>query len=198
MRVGALVLAAGAGERMGGGGKALVTVAGVPFLELVIRAAREGGCEAIWVVLRPGDEESAEAARSLGSRPIWNPKPDRGMFSSVQTGCAAALEEDPALEGLLVHPVDHPRVHARTVTELVDAFASRPTGTFVRPRFQGRAGHPILLDRPGAKALTYLDPGMVFRTALRRAGLAPHSIDVGDAHIRENLNLPEDLPDRDL
>ena len=76
--IGAVVLAAGEGRRLGGQGKALLDVGGVTFLERVIRTSREGGCDPVWVVIRPGHRETSEMVVSLGARPVLNAEPGRG------------------------------------------------------------------------------------------------------------------------
>jgi nicotine blue oxidoreductase len=191
--IGAVVLAAGEGRRLGGQGKALLDVGGVTFLERVIRTSREGGCDPVWVVIRPGHRETSEMVVSLGARPVLNAEPGRGMFSSVVEGLSAALDEEPAVDGFLVFPVDHPRVRAATVRELIRSLLWKKEGTFVQPVHAKRSGHPVLVDRAGARALHRLDPTTVFRDALKAAGLSPYPVTVKDPHIRENLNTPSDL-----
>lgn len=191
--VGAVVLAAGAGRRMGGEGKALLDVGGVSFLERVIRTCREGGCEVIWVTVRPGEEEVVRMVHSLGCKLVVNPDPERGMFSSVHLGIQQALQDDPAPEGVLVFPVDHPRVRTETVKSILNALPDKPDGTFVQPTFKERGGHPIALDAGGARSLIAQDPARVFRDALGSVGLRAHPVPVADPHIRENLNTPDDL-----
>jgi CTP:molybdopterin cytidylyltransferase MocA len=191
--IGAVVLAAGEGRRLGGRGKALLDVGGITFLERVIRTSREGGCDPVWVVVRPGHRETREMVVSLGARPVMNQDPDRGMFSSVVEGLGAALGEEPAVEGFVVFPVDHPRVRAATVKELIRSLVWKKEGTFVQPVHRNRSGHPIVIDPDGAHALCRLDPATVFRSALREAGLRPYPVKVADPHIRENLNTPSDL-----
>jgi nicotine blue oxidoreductase len=178
---------------MGGGGKALLEVGGITFLERVIRTSREGGCNPIWVVVRPSQREAKEMASSLGTRPVLNREPERGMFSSVVTGFAAALDEEPEAEGFLVFPVDHPRVRAETVAELVHSLSWKKKDTFVQPVYRDRGGHPILVDRDTAERLTGLDPTLVFRRALIDLGLVPYRVTVRDPHICENVNTPSDL-----
>ena len=199
----AIVLAAGAGQRMGGKGKALVELDGQSFLERVISTCREGGCEDVWVVVRAGDRETEESARSLGARVTTNPDPERGMFSSVQIGIQTALGDPDLprpstgdatpLQGCLVFPVDHPRVHADTVRTLINKLSSVGGDTFLQPTTGNRGGHPIVLSVEGAGKLLDQKPTLVFRDALAQAGLSPTRIPVPDPHIRENMNLPSDL-----
>ncbi len=187
----AVVLAAGAGRRMGGRPKALLTIDGETFLERVAQTCRDGGAKVLVVVTRAEPPEISRIARSLGATVVENPEPDRGMFSSVTLGLEAALRDDPG--GILVFPVDHPRVLPATVAALVRALPDRPPRTWLRPAHDGRGGHPILVDRETTAALAALDSDTTLRDALHGLGLTPHSIPVDDPGIRANLNRPEDL-----
>ena len=241
----AIILAAGAGRRMGGRPKALLAIDGATFLERVARTCREAGAGRIVVVTRAEPPEIGRLARSLDAVTVVNRQPERGMFSSVRLGIAAAIRSagldetpdspptpdpparaaaggasavpaaavdslpapaprpstdpaprpaaDPAPAGLLLFPVDHPRVTPETVAALVRALPEKPANTWLRPVHEGRGGHPILLDGAAAIALLERDPDEPLRDALRGLGLTPHDVPVDDPGILANLNRPEDL-----
>jgi len=94
VKIGAVILAAGAGTRLGGVAKALLTGAdGRTFLARVVGTAHEAGTDDIVVVVGPpfGDAVAA-GARELGARVVVNPQPERGMASSVALGFGALDE----------------------------------------------------------------------------------------------------------
>lgn len=65
------------------------------------------------------------------------------MLSSIRAGLA---EVPPGAAAVAVLPADHPFVPAEAVRALVARYrASRPL--LVAPRFAGRRGHPLLIDR---------------------------------------------------
>jgi CTP:molybdopterin cytidylyltransferase MocA len=108
----------------------------------------------------------------------------------------------------LIAPVDHPRVKRETVVRILDVLSEQArseqngvrgpeppeSGTWVQPRFDNRGGHPIAIDASGAQALVSVDPSSTLREALDSAGLHHQNVVVGDPHVLENLNAPEDLP----
>lgn len=144
MNVGAVILAAGSGTRLGGVAKALlVGRSGRSFLSSIVDAARAGGASDIVVVLGPpfGDAVSAHAVE-LGARVVVNPTPERGMASSVALGFAAVSET--ACDAAWLWPVDHPHVDVATLRALVGALADHDAA---RPVFEGRGGHPPLIAR---------------------------------------------------
>jgi molybdenum cofactor cytidylyltransferase len=144
LRLGAVILAAGAGTRLGGVAKALLeTRDRQSFLATVAATARQAGLVDAVVVVGPpyGDAVSAEA-RALGLRVVWNPEPARGMASSVALGFAGV--DGIACDAAWLWPVDHPDVRADTLHALTAALAQHGA---VRPVVGWRGGHPPLIAR---------------------------------------------------
>src|SRR6187455_1164650 len=113
MEIVAVVLAAGAGRRMGGP-KALLRVAGEPFLARAGRVlARPGVASVVAVIGHEAERVAAEAAAPAGVTLLVNPAYETGMLSSILRG----LEEAQArgAGAVLLHPVDHPLVLPETV-----------------------------------------------------------------------------------
>jgi len=185
-----VVLAAGAGRRLGGVAKALLRDgAGPTYLERVWQAAREGGAGSAVVVAGPPhlQETEVEAAR-LGLPVAVNPDPDRGMASSVAIGFAAALEAGDADRALL-WPVDHPRVDAATVRRLLSA-----DGEVVVPAFGSRGGHPTVFARALWPALVAcVDAADGARSVVRAAADRVVRIDVEDRGVIADVDTRADL-----
>ena len=142
-RVVAVVLAAGAGSRFGGG-KLLASLEGRPLLQHVLDRLAEAGVDDVVVVL--GDDHAAieRAIAWRGERRVVNPDPGRGLSSSVQVGIAAvAADADAALIVLGDQP-DVPLAAIRAVTD-ASVDAARP---IVVPRYDDDGGrNPVRLDR---------------------------------------------------
>lgn len=138
-----LLLAAGAGSRMGRP-KALVRdEAGEPWLVRGVRALREGGCDAVTVVLGARAEEAAPLLADTGARWVLAPDWAEGMSASLRTGLAALAggTDDAALVSL----VDLPDVGPDVVRRVV-ALAGDPA-VVARAAYDGTPGHPVLLGR---------------------------------------------------
>lgn len=141
-RVHGLVLAAGAGRRMGGPKALLRDEAGVSFVARAVDVLHEGGCEQVTVVVGA----AADEVRALlpGVDVVVAGDWAEGMGASLRTGLAA-----PALDGAaaaLVSLVDLPDVGAGVVGRLL---AHGPVGpaTLARAAYDGVPGHPVLLGR---------------------------------------------------
>jgi CTP:molybdopterin cytidylyltransferase MocA len=138
--VAGLLLAAGAGRRMGKP-KALVEFDGEPLLRRALRVLTESGCAPIRVVL--GAE--ADAARALLPDPelsVYAEGWSQGMGVSLRVGLEAIADLD--ADAVLVHLVDLPWVAPEVLTR-VSALAE--TGVVARASYGGVPGHPVLLGR---------------------------------------------------
>jgi len=141
----AIVLAAGAGSRFGGG-KLLAEIGGRPLLQHVLDAVAEAGITDVVVVL--GAEAAAvEAAVTWrGERRVVNPAPDRGLASSLQVGFDAVSQE---AGGVLVALGDQPLVSASVIRALLDAPLLDGRAVVV-PAYddEGHGRNPVLIRRP--------------------------------------------------
>lgn len=149
---GAVVMAAGAGRRMGNVPKSLLRRDGEPLLLRQIRLLDEAGVERIVVVLGHHAERiGAVLARAQASPPprrgmarvhwVTNPVPDRGTGSSLRCGLAALPE---ALRTWLVVLGDQPLLETGDVRGVLRAWTQRAPGTeLILPQHAGRLGHPI-------------------------------------------------------
>ena len=139
----AVVLAAGAGTRFGGG-KLLASVDGRPILQHVLDRLAAAGLDDIVVVL--GDDASAmEAAIAWrAERRVVNADPARGLASSVQLGISAVPPDAAAALIVLGDQPDVPLDALRAVAS-APGDAERP---IVVPRYDRDKGrNPVRLER---------------------------------------------------
>ena len=160
-----LVLAAGAGRRMGGP-KALlrVTPAEPTLVERAVDLLTVGGCDGVTVVVGAAGAEVELLVRSLGRDitiahcPDW----DEGMGASLRSGlsslAATTHEGEGVTEAVLVTLVDLPDITPDVVARLLDS--ADDTGESSEQRAQGHwrrelrraayggvPGHPALIGR---------------------------------------------------
>lgn len=137
-----LLLAAGAGRRMGRP-KALVADAdGTSWLGRSVQVLLAGGCEDVTVVLGAASDE---ALALLPPGPVGAVVADdwqEGMGASLRAGLAALAGDG---EAVLVSLVDLPDVDAAVVGRLVETATGRVD--LLRAAYDGVPGHPVLLGR---------------------------------------------------
>ncbi len=152
--VGAIVLAAGAGSRFGGG-KLEARLDGRPVLQHVLDALAGAGIHDPIVVLGPSSAPSSapSPAPSIDwrrARRVVNPDPSRGLASSLRVGWAAATAGDGAPDAVLVALGDQPLVRADVLRAVTAAplDSSRPV---VAPRYASSGSrNPVRLERAAA------------------------------------------------
>jgi molybdenum cofactor cytidylyltransferase len=182
----AIVPAAGKGERFGGA-KLTAPLHGETVLDRTLASLLDGGIGRIVVVIEPAAQLAA-VARLTDPRvqTVVNDDPSRGMFSSIQTGLAAA-SGDP----VLVIPGDMPFVRAATVVEV--ARACLRERAIVVPAHGGRRGHPIAFPAGVQQVVLHAPFSSTLKDALAQAGVARIELPVDDAGILRDVDVPADL-----
>lgn len=175
--VAGVVLAAGAGARMGGP-KAEIEIDGDRLLDHCVQVLRAAGCLPVYAVVR-----GATLVRQAEA--VVNDAPDRGLLSSLRLGVAAAGHAD----AIAVVLVDMPGITAADTRAVVQAW--RP-GRIAVARYADRAGHPIVMARDmWGSALAMAGPDDGARAYL---GAHPDLIDeIGVGGSGADLDTPEEL-----
>ncbi|MGA4507858.1 nucleotidyltransferase family protein [Propionibacteriaceae bacterium G1746] len=153
MRSHALVLAAGAGRRMGMP-KALVPgTDGEPWVARTVRVLREGGCTAVTVVAGAAADQVAPLARAAGAGVVVADDWDQGMGASMAAGMAAVADGgvagDLAADVLVLMLVDLPDIGPSVVARVLAAVEDRTNAreVVVRAAYAGVPGHPVVVGR---------------------------------------------------
>jgi molybdenum cofactor cytidylyltransferase len=179
----AVILAAGASERMGSP-KALLAWGSGTLLDHALHQANLAGIETVVVVLGPA---TRHLERELaGVTTAFNPEPTTGRSASIRLGCEA-LPDD--LDAVVIQSVDQPctgevLVSVLTALRAVDAEVAIPV-------YQGRRGHPVCFAGrllPELRTVNEQDQGL--RAIVR--GHAEHLLEVpvGTESVVWNLNDP--------
>ncbi|WP_448002451.1 nucleotidyltransferase family protein [Agromyces bauzanensis] len=139
-----LLLAAGAGTRMGRP-KALVRDAsGVPWVALGCRMLRAAGCGEVVVVLG-AEADTALALVPPDARVVVAHDWALGMSASLRAGLGFAESTDAA--AVLVSLVDLPELPPSVGRRVLDRAGPDLASALVRAVFGGRPGHPVLIGR---------------------------------------------------
>jgi CTP:molybdopterin cytidylyltransferase MocA len=180
-RVSAIVLAAGAGTRMGGP-KALLLVDGEPLARVHARRLRDAGCAKVVIVTRP----ELVAAFAGDGTAVASTAPDPA--GSLAVGLAVLASVDPE-EILLVTPVDAWPARVETMTRLIERVVAGADAA--TPSYRGRGGHPVAIRM---RALGGGEGApRPLRDVLAALGEARVRVEVDDPAVTADLDTPEDV-----
>ena len=140
--VGAVLLAAGAGSRMGLRPKSLLELGGVPLIRRQLIALSGAGVDEVVVVLGHYADRIEEAVRDFPVTVVRNAAPDDGQNSSLRMGLDALSIK---LDAVVVVLADQPLINSQDISDLIGAYKKRPQGTqVVQPTVNGLPGNPVM------------------------------------------------------
>lgn len=144
LRVGAVLLAAGAGSRLGGRPKCLLQHQGQTLIRRTLAALHDAGVADTVVVLGHHAAQIEPALAGCAVARAWNPQPDAGAVSSQRIGLAALPGRPDAVVMALC---DQPLIEARHIVALIATFRARPAGrSVVFPQVDGQPGNPVIFS----------------------------------------------------
>jgi CTP:molybdopterin cytidylyltransferase MocA len=188
--LGAIVLAAGAAQRMGGRAKPLIERDGVPLVRRVVQALLDAGVRDVVVVLGYRADAVAWVLTDLPVLTVVNPSYAAGHVTSLRRGLVALPD---TIEATLVALADQPLLEPTDVTALLVAFARRGTARAVVPRVRGQRGHPVVLEASACSEILRGDAGYGAREWLDEHPDEIAWFDCDNAHYVEDVDYPEDL-----
>lgn len=186
---GICILAAGFSSRMGRF-KPLLPLNDESVIERVLRVSKAAGIRQRVVVTGYNREALAPLLEKNGAVEALNPRFEKGMFTSIQTGISALPRN---LDGFFVLPIDCPLVTKEVLMALELSFEP---DKFSVPCYRGKKGHPILIPSMyrepilqhdgtgGLKAITDKDYDKMKRIEVREEGVV---MDMDTPRAYENI-----------
>lgn len=144
MSVGAVVLAAGEGSRIGFKPKCLLRLEGKPLIRRQVESLLEAGVAEIAVVLGHYAGLITEAVSELPIKLCYQFEDQHSQPQSVRLGVGAL---SPHVETILVSPADLPLLVSSDYCAVIAAFAKRSSHMrFLGPLVGGVPGNPVVFD----------------------------------------------------
>jgi molybdenum cofactor cytidylyltransferase len=188
--VGAVLLAAGSGSRLGGRPKSLLELGGVPLIRRQLIALSGAGVDEVVVVLGHHADAIEAAVSEFPVTLARNLTPDDGQPSSVRVGLQALTGK---LDAVVIALADQPLINAQDVTDLISAFKKRGDARMVVPRVNGEPGNPVIFD--AALREQWL-AGDVNASCRRWREAHPDQVrwlDTANSRYRVDIDTPDDL-----
>jgi len=184
LRIGAVLLAAGQGTRMGGVAKSLIRLQGVPLINRHLIALSGAGVDEVVVVTGHARDAVEAQVQTFPVTLAHNADFASGQQSSVRLGLSALSGN---FDAVIILLADQPLIGATDLTELVAAFKKKPYGNIVMPMVGGQRGNPVVID---AEARAQV---LASETNLGCRNLMDRNPDMVFAHQTENTRYITDL-----
>jgi molybdenum cofactor cytidylyltransferase len=195
MTVGAVLLAAGAGSRLGGRPKALLELGGVPLVVRQLIALSGAGVDELAIVLGHHAEAVEAAVREFPITLVHNPSPDDGQASSVRIGLQAL---SPKLDAVIVALADQPMINSQDITALIGAFKKRGDAAMVVPRVtvagsDPQPSNPVIFDAALREQWLSGDADLACRKWRQANPERVRWFDTDNRRYRVDIDTPEDI-----
>ena len=187
---GALVLAAGESQRMGGRPKPLIERDGVPLVRRVVQALLGAGVAEIVVVVGHRADEVAWVVADLPVRVVVNEAYSAGHVTSLRKGL---VDLPDSVGATLVALADQPLLEPPDVAALLEAWAKRGAARALVPRVHEQRGHPVVLEASACSEILRGDAGYGAREWMDEHPDEVSWFDSDNLHYVEDVDYPEDL-----
>lgn len=195
MSVGAILLAAGAGSRLGGKPKALLELGGVSLIIRQLMALSGSGVDEVVVVLGHHAKAIEAAIGKLPVKIVHNPAPDEGQASSVRIGLQALSSR---VDAVIVALADQPLINEQDITALLNAFGERGGKSMVVPRVcaadgSTTPGNPVILEAALREQWLAGSDDLTCRNWREKHPERVHWFETNSLRYSIDIDTPEDL-----
>lgn len=185
--ISAVLLAAGESRRMNDF-KQLLPLAGKSFVECCVDNLLASRVEEVVVVT--GHRE-ADVRQALGDRPVrfaHNANYLDGMSASIKRGVEALPD---STEAMLLALVDQPQIGPAIINRVIEAYESE-RALVVVPTYEGRNGHPIIINLKLRDDVLAMDPATGLRQVVHAHQAQTAYVEIPSREVLIDFDLPED------
>ncbi|OJI04536.1 nucleotidyltransferase family protein [Polynucleobacter sp. MWH-Adler-W8] len=190
VRVGAILLAAGQGSRMGGVPKALIELQGVPLINRQLIALSGAGVDEVVVVTGYHHALVEPLVEQFPVRIARNLNPETGQASSVRLGLEALGAN---FDAVIMALCDQPLINAVDIAQLIAAFKKRKSGEIILPMVDGNRGNPIVIGRIALDQMLESGTNMVCRKFMDQHPEMVELFHSDNEHFTMDVDSLEDL-----
>jgi molybdenum cofactor cytidylyltransferase len=187
----AILMAAGAGSRLGHRPKCLLQLEGVPLILRHISAMKAAGVDDLVVVLGFYADDIAPLLSGTGARIVQNPDPAHGQISSQRIGLQQLRGRSNAV---LMALADQPLIDSQDLVDLIARFAMRPAECLLMfPQVQGQPGNPVIFTPEVRDAVLSADQSIGCRQWRQANRSSARPFDSDNQHYLIDIDTPEDI-----
>lgn len=188
--VGAVLLAAGQGSRMGNQPKSLLRLNGVSLIDLSLTALREAAVNNVVVVTGFYYDQIEPRLKTSAVRIARNPNPGEGQPGSVRLGLETLGHQ---FSAVLVMLCDQPLLSAEDLQTLIKAFQQRDHGEIVVPTVHGSRGNPVVFSGAVIREILAQDPAISCRAYMDRHPELVSFYETDNDHFVTDVDTLDDI-----
>jgi molybdenum cofactor cytidylyltransferase len=148
-------------------------------------------CDLVLVVAGKNEERLTPLVYANNASLVRNPAPERGQFSSLQTGLQEVLNH--GRDAAIITLVDRPPVRPATLASLRDAFVAAAADIWaVVPEHKGRHGHPSVVGRELIHKWLQAEATATARDIEHQNQAHIAYLSVEDPYVVVNVDTPQD------
>lgn len=185
----ALIMLAAGNSRRFGSNKLMYEVDGVPMYQRTLRmlqkAAERIPDSRIVVVTQPQYSEIIDVVKETGAEVLFNPKPERGIASSMQIGLEIAKDADACLFTVS----DQPWLTAETIIALYDAFQSENKGMACTV-WGEKTGNPCIFSKKYYRELMEITGDKGGKQIIKRYPEDVTYLKISDEREQQDVDVP--------
>ena len=182
-----ILLAAGESRRMGEF-KQLLRLGDKSFVECCVDNLLASRVDELIVVTGHRELEVRRAVRDRPVRFAHNSGYKSGMASSIKCGVQAVSE---GARACVVALVDQPQIDTQVINCIIETYETARS-LIVIPGYQGRNGHPILLDLSLKEEILEMSLEQGLRQVVRAHSGQVARLEANNSAVLEDCDLPED------
>lgn len=187
--VGAVLLAAGSGSRMGNRPKSLLELDGVSLIHRQLLAL--SGANELVVVVGHHADQIEQALSRFPVTVVRNADPDAGQDASLRSGLRRL---SPSVDTVLIALADQPLICSQDIHDLMQAYHHRPEGKLlVRPFVEGLPGNPVVFSSMVRDQILATEAHTGCRHWQAAHPEAVHRWNTPNQHYRIDVDSPADL-----
>ena len=168
--------------------KQLLRLGDKTFVEHCVDNLLASSVDEVIVVTGHRESEVRAAVATRAVRFVHNTGYRAGMASSIKCGVRAVTDDSKAC---LISLVDQPQIGPNVIDQLIDVYENaRPR--IIIPTFDGKGGHPIILDLYLKQEILEMDQSVGLRQVISaHSGEIAH-VEVFSSDVVEDCDVPED------
>ena len=187
----AVLMAAGAGARMGQRPKSLLELDGLPLICRQVMGLRQAGVSELVLVLGHHAKDIQAAVKTLNVSIVINPDPDAGPVGSQRLGLQSLSGHSDAV---LMALADQPLIDAADLRQLFQAFQQRLPGcSLLYPRVSGQPGNPVIFTAGVRNALLACPPEVGCKQWRQANAPLVEAFDCDNLHFVQDVDTPDDI-----